>query len=76
MMNDTTNEYNGKNTYANKVCHSLRLGMSWNLVILEWGRWGGGGERGEKPKKIFLGAVLLGRYSLERGCPIGHPFKL
>ena len=52
-MNDTTNEYNGKNTYANKVCHSLRLGMSWNLVILEWGRWGGGGERGEKPKKIF-----------------------
>ena len=47
MMNDTTKEYNGKNTYTNKVCHTLRLGGSWNLVTLnlEWGR---GDEREEK----------------------------
>ena len=25
-MNDTAKEYNGKNTYANKVCHTLMLG--------------------------------------------------
>ena len=80
MMNDTTKEYNGKNTYTNKVCHTLRLGGSWNLVTLnsrvEKGGWRGRGERGEKQKNIFRGVVLLGRYSLGRRCPIGHPFKL
>ena len=66
MMNDTTKEYNGKNTYANKkVCHTLRLGGSWNLETLnsrvgdgEGGGGGGGGsggERGEKQKNIFSG---------------------
>ena len=34
MMNDTTKEYIGKNAYTNKVCHTLRLGGSWNLVTL------------------------------------------
>ena len=56
-MNDTTKEYNEKNTYTNKVCHS----WNWNLVTLNsrmgwwWQGWGGGkgGERGEKHKKIF-----------------------
>ena len=43
MMNDTTKEYNGKNTYTNKVCHILRLGGSWNLVTLN-SRVGEGGE--------------------------------
>ena len=33
-MNDTTKESNGKNTYTNKVCHTLRFGGSWNLVTL------------------------------------------
>ena len=79
MMNDTAKENNEKNKYTNKVCHTLRLGGSWNFVTLnsrvgEWG--GGGGERGEKQKNIFWGVVLLGRYSLGRRCPIGHPFKL
>ena len=68
MMNDTTKEYNGKNTYTNKVCHTLRLGGSWNLVTLN-SRVGEGGERGEKQKNIFWEVVLLGRYP-------GHPFKL
>ena len=62
MMNDTTKEYNGKNTYTNKVCHTLRLGGSWNLVTLN-SRVGEGGERGEKQKKYFLG-----------GCPIREVF--
>ena len=66
--------------YTNKVRHTLRLGGSWNLVTLnsrvEKGGWRGGGERGEKQKNIFRGVVLLGRYSLGRRCPIGHPFKL
>ena len=76
MMNDTTKEYNGKNTYTNKVCHTLRLGGSWNLVTLN-SRVGEEGVREEKDKKnIFWLVVLLGRYSLGRGCPIGHPFKL
>ena len=26
-MNDTTKENNEKNTYTNKVCHTLRLGL-------------------------------------------------
>ena len=69
MMNDTTKEYNGKNTYTNKVCHTLRLGGSWNLVTLN-SRVGEGGERGEKQKNIFWGVILLGRYSLGRCCPL------
>ena len=82
-MNDTTKEYNRKNTYANKkVCHTLRLGGSWNLETLNsrvrdgMGRGRSGGKGGKRQKKYFLGVVLLGRYSLGRGCPIGHPFKL
>ena len=76
MMNDTIKEYNGKNTYTNKVCHTLQLEGSWNLVTLN-SRVGEGSQRGEKQKKdIFWGVVLLGRYSLGRRCPIGHPFKL
>ena len=75
MMNDTIKEYNGKNTYTNKVCHTLRLGGSWNLVTLN-SRVGEGDQRGEKQKKIFWEVFLLGRYSLGRSCPIGHPFKL
>ena len=60
MVNDTAKEYNEKNTYKNKVCHTLRLGGSWNLVNLssrvgERGRW----ER----RKCFLG-----------GCPIREVF--
>ena len=61
-----------KNTYTNKVCHTLPLGGSWNLVTLT-SRVGecGGGVREEKNKKnIFWGVVLLGRYSLGRGCPL------
>ena len=75
-MNDTTREYNGKNTYTNKVWNILQLGGSWNLVTLN-SRVGGEGVREEKnTKKSFWGVVLLERYSLGRGCPIGHPFKL
>ena len=77
MMNDTTKEYNGKNTYTNKVCHTLRLGGSWNLVTLNSRVCEGRDERGEKQNKnIFWRIALLGRYSLGRRCPIGHPFKL
>ena len=67
-----------KNTYTNKLCHTLWFGGSQNLVTLNSraGRGVGGGERGEKQKKYFWGVVLLWRYSLGRGCPIGHPFKL
>ena len=75
MMNDTIKEYNGKNTYTNKVCHTLRLGGSWNLVTLN-SRVGEWDERREKQKNILWGVVLLGRYSLGRRYPIGHPFKL
>ena len=60
MMN--IKKYNGKNTYTNKVCPTLRLGGSWNLVTLN-SRVGEGGERGEKQKKSFLG-----------GCPIRELF--
>ena len=73
MMNDTTKEYNGKNAYTNQVSQTLQLGGSWNLVTLtsRVGQ-GGRGEREEKNKKnILWGAVLLGRYSLGTGCPIG-----
>ena len=65
MMNDTAKEYNGKNAYTNQVCHTLRLGGSWNLVTLtsRTGDRGGRGERGEKQKTNFLG-----------GCPIRKVF--
>ena len=53
-MNDTTKEYNGKNTHTNKVCHTLQLGGSWNLVTLN-SRVGERGERREKQKKKFSG---------------------
>ena len=81
MIDDTTKEYNGKNTYPNKVCHTLRLGGSRNLVTLnsrvgEGGGGGQGAERGEKQKNIFWGVVLLGRYSLGKRYPIDYPFKL
>ena len=58
MMDDTAKEYNGKNTYQNKVCHTLRLGGSWNLVTLNsrMGEWGEG-VREEKNKKIFSGGL-------------------
>ena len=74
MMNDTTKKNNekNKNTYKNKVCHTLLLGGE-----LEFGDFkfqsgaeeGGVRERGEKQKNIFWEVVLLGRYP-------GHPFKL
>ena len=55
MMNDTTKEYNGKNTDTNKVCDILQLGGSWNLITLT-SRMGEGRGREEKNKKsIFLG---------------------
>ena len=63
MMNDTTKENNEKNTYTNKVCHTLLLGGE-----LEFGKFkfysgvvekGQRCERGEKQKKYFL-----------EGCPI------
>ena len=62
MMNDTTKS-NEKNTYTNKVCHTLLLGGE-----LEFGKFkfysgvvekGQRCERGEKQKKYFL-----------EGCPI------
>ena len=60
-----------KNAYTNQVCHTLWLGGSCNLVTLS-SRVGEGEEvRGEKQKKNFWGVVLLGRYSLGRGYPIG-----
>ena len=55
MMNDTTKEYNGKNTYINKVRHTLQLGGSWNLVTLTSRVEQRSGERGEKLKNIFWG---------------------
>ena len=58
MINDTIKEYNGKNTYTNKVCHTLRLGGSWNLVTLN-SRVGEEGERGEKQKQNFLGGCSI-----------------
>ena len=77
-MNDTTKQYNGNNKYTNKVCHTLRLGGSWNLVTLNSSVGeGAAGVREEKNKKnIFCEIVLLGRYSLGRRCPIGLLFKL
>ena len=79
MMNDTTKEYNGKNTYTNKVCHTLRLGGSWNLVTLN-SRVGEGvrEEKNNNNKKNLGGCPIreVFLYSLGRGCPIGHPFKL
>ena len=54
MMNDTKKEYNGKNAYTNKVCHTLRLGGSWNLATLNSRVGKGGGEGGEKQKQYFL----------------------
>ena len=44
MMNDTTKEYNGKNTYTNNaVCNASRLGGRWNLVTLNSRGEGEGG---------------------------------
>ena len=76
-MNDTTKEYNGKNTYANNVvCNTLRLGGSWNLVTLNSREEEGGGhKREEKQKNIFWGVVLLGRYFIGRSCPIALSLK-
>ena len=74
-MNDTIKEYNGKNTYTNKVCHTLQLGGSWYLVTLN-SRVGEGGERGEKQKKYFLGDCPIREVFLRESCPICHPFKL
>ena len=55
MMNDTTKEYNGKNTYTNKVCHTLQLGVSWNLVTLT-SKVGEEGVKEDKNKtNIFWG---------------------
>ena len=62
MMNDTTKKCNGKNTYTNKVCHTLWLGGSGNLVTLT-SRVGEGSERRDKQKNIFWG-----------GCPIREVF--
>ena len=86
MMNDTTKESNGKNTYTNKVCHTLRFGGSWNLVTLnsrvgEYGGGRGGVTEKKNKNKNFWVVVLLGTYFLGRRCPIGHgpighPLKL
>ena len=56
-MNDTTKEYNGKNTYTNKVCHTLRLGGSWNLVTLNSRVGERGGVREEKNKQKKSGGL-------------------
>ena len=62
-----------KNAYTNQVCHTLRLRGIWDLVTLTSRVGEGWGEvREEKNnKKNFWGSVLLGRYSLGRGFPIG-----
>ena len=61
MTNDTTKEYNGKNTYTNNVvCNTLRLGGSWDSVTLNSREEEGGGGRGireRKNKKIFSGEL-------------------
>ena len=58
MMNDITKEYIIQNTYTNKVCHTLRLGRSWNLVTLNSRVGEGGvGVREKKNKKIFSGGL-------------------
>ena len=58
MMNDAKKEYNGKNTYTNNVlCHTLRLGRSWNLVTLNSRVVEGEVVREEKNKKIFSGGL-------------------
>ena len=74
MVNDTTKEYNGKNTYKNKVCHTLRLGGSWNLVTLnsrvgEWVGGRGGRDREEKQKKYFLGVCPIKEVYLRETLP-------
>ena len=58
MINDTTKEYNKKNTFKNNVlCNTWRLGGSWNLVTSNFV----GGERGGKQqKKISGGLPYLG----------------
>ena len=60
MMNDTIKKYNGKDTYTNKMCHTLQLGESWNLVTLNSRVGEGGGGRGvneEKNKKKISGGL-------------------
>ena len=68
-MNDTKKEYNGTNTYTNKVCHTLRLEGCWNLVTLnsKVGEGGAGGLREEKNKKKISG----GGVSYQGGIPQG-----
>ena len=71
-MNDTTKEYNGKNTYTNNaVCHPLRLGGSWNVEV-GWGR-----ERRKTTTKNFSGKLSYqGGIPQEEVAPIGPSFKL
>ena len=57
-----------KNTYTNKVCHTLRLRGSWNLVTLNY-RVGEGDERGEKQKKYFLGGCDIREVFLRETMP-------
>ena len=55
MMNDTTKEYNRKNTYKNNVvCNTWRLGGSGigNFKFYE-------GEIGGKQKRYFLGVYPI-----------------
>ena len=72
MMNNTTKECNGKNAYTNQVCHTLPLRGTWNLTS-RVGEGIGEGEREEKQKNFSGGIVLIGKYSLGSGCPIGLP---
>ena len=60
MMNDTTKEYNGKNTYTNNVvCNTLRLGGIWDLVTLNSREEEGGGHKREETKKYFMGSCPI-----------------
>ena len=61
MMNDTTKENNEKNTYTNKVCHTLLLGGSWNFATLNSrvGEWGRGLREEKTKKKKFFGGYPI-----------------